>query len=168
MKWHSNLVEIIPVRKDTLAQGRKHTLTSCCPPVWGLPGLCPWSNSFLFSLYTNPISSIIHPHCSITYHFYTDDTQLYITLSPANFFHSIQKLKNCLNDILNFMFTNKLKLNPDKSEFMLIGSKTTVNNSFLTFQSIFLVNRSHQHNVLRTLEWCLIPISPSLTLYHRS
>ena len=122
----------------------------------------------LFSLYTNPISSILHSHCSITYHFYADDTQLYITLSPANFFHSIQKLKNCLNNILNFMFTNKLKLNPDKSEFMLIGSKTTVNNSFLTFQSIFLVNRSHQHNVLRTLEWCLIPISPSLTLYHRS
>ena len=39
----------------------------------------------LFSLYTNPISSIIHSHGSINYHFYADDTQLYITLSPANF-----------------------------------------------------------------------------------
>ena len=77
----------------------------------------------LFSLYTNPISSIIHSHSSINYHFYADDTQLYITLSPANFSHSIQKLKNCLNDIQNFMFTNKLKLNPDKTEFILIGSQ---------------------------------------------
>ena len=77
----------------------------------------------LFSLYTNPVSSIIHSHSSINYHFCTDDTQLYITLSPANFFHSIQKLKNCLNDIQNFMLTNKLKLNPDKTEFILIGSK---------------------------------------------
>ena len=34
----------------------------------------------LFSLYTNPISSISHSHSSINYHFYTDDTQLYITL----------------------------------------------------------------------------------------
>ena len=34
----------------------------------------------------------------------------------------MQKLKNCLNDIQNFMFTNKLKLNPDKTEFILIGS----------------------------------------------
>ena len=34
----------------------------------------------------------------------------------------MQKLKNCLNDIHNFMFTNKLKLNPDKTEFILIGS----------------------------------------------
>ena len=52
-------------------------------------------------------------------YFYADD----ISLSPANFSHSVQKLKNCLNDIQNFMFTNKLKLNPDKTEFILIGSK---------------------------------------------
>ena len=77
----------------------------------------------LFSLYTNPISSIIQSHSSINYHFYADDTQLYISLSPENFSHSVQKLKNCLNDIQNFMFTNKLKLNPDKTEFILIGSK---------------------------------------------
>ena len=70
----------------------------------------------LFSHYTNPISSIIQSHSSINYHFYADDTQLYISLSPANFSHSVQKLKN-------FMFTNKLKLNPDKTEFILIGSK---------------------------------------------
>ena len=77
----------------------------------------------LFYPYTNPISSIIHSNSSINYHFYADDTQLCITLSPANFSHSMQKLKNCLNDIRNFMFTNKLKLNPDKTEFILIGSE---------------------------------------------
>ena len=77
----------------------------------------------LFSLYTNPIGSIIHSHSSINYHFYANDTQLYITLSPENFSHSIQKLKNCLNDIQNFMFANKLKLNPDKTKFILIGSQ---------------------------------------------
>ena len=107
--------------------GRTHSvkvgiiLTSCSTPVWGPPGLCPWSDSSL-SLYTNPISSIIHSHISVNYHCYANDTQLYITLSPVNFFHSIQKL-NCLNDIQIFMFTNKLKLNPDKTEFILIGSK---------------------------------------------
>ena len=34
----------------------------------------------------------------------------------------MQKLKNCLNDIQNLMFANKLKLNPNKTEFILIGS----------------------------------------------
>ena len=77
----------------------------------------------LFSLYTNPISSIIHSHSSINHHFYADDTQLYIALTPTNFSHSIQKLKNCVSNIQNFMSANKLKLNPEKTEFILIGSQ---------------------------------------------
>ena len=81
--------------------GRTHsvkvgsTLSHPAPLQYGVPQgsvLGP----ILFSLYTNPISSIIHSHSSIDYHFYADDTQLYITLSPANFSHSIQKLNNCL------------------------------------------------------------------------
>ena len=87
----------------------------------------------LFSLYTNPIGSIIHSHSSINYHFYVDDTQLYITLSPENFSHSIQKLKNCLNNIQNFMFANKIKLNPDKTEFIVIGSQKNHNQLLLHF-----------------------------------
>ena len=35
----------------------------------------------LFSLYTNPISSIIHSHTIINYHFYDDDTNIYNTLT---------------------------------------------------------------------------------------
>ena len=78
---------------------------------------------FFFSLRTNPISAIIHSHTSINYHFDAVDTQLYITISPTNFSHSIQTPMNCLNDNQNFMITNKLNLNPDKTEFNLIGSK---------------------------------------------
>ena len=77
----------------------------------------------LFSLYTNPISAIIHSHSNINHHFYADNTQLYITLTPTNFSRSTQKLKNCLSDIQNFLSANKLKLNPEKTEFILIGSK---------------------------------------------
>ena len=49
-------------------------------------------------------------HSSINHHFYADDTQLYITLTPTNFSRPIQKLKHCLSNIQNFMF-------------ILIGSK---------------------------------------------
>ena len=105
--------------------GRSHSVKVCStlshPAVlqYGVPQgsvLCPF-----FFLCTNPISSPIHSHSSINYHFYADDTQLYITLSPANFSHSKQKLKNCLNDIQNFIF--RLKLNPDKTKLILIGSE---------------------------------------------
>ena len=77
----------------------------------------------LFSMYTNPLSSIIQSHRGIKHHFYADDTQLYITLSPSNFSQSMTALTDFLNDIQNFMAVNKLKLNPDKTEFILIGSK---------------------------------------------
>ena len=42
----------------------------------------------------------------------------------------------------------------------------TVNNSFLTFRSIFSVIRSHQHKGLGTSEWCSSPISHSQTMCH--
>ena len=117
---------------------------------------------------TNPIGSIIHAHSSINYHCYADGTQLYITLSPENFSHSMQKLKNCLNDIQNFMFANKLKLMPDKTEFILIGSQKIITNSSLTSLSIFWDIRSPQHKVSGTLEWCLTLISISQATCHRS
>ena len=122
----------------------------------------------LFSLYINPISSIIHSHSSINYYFYTNDTNLYITLSPPNLSHFIQKLKNCLNDIQNFTFTNKLKLNPDKTEFILICSPKNRKQLALTSLSTFWEIRSRQQKVSGTTEWYSTPISISQTTCHRS
>ena len=105
----------------------------------------------LFSLYTNPISSIIHSHRSINYHFYTDDTQLYRTLSPENLSHAMQKLKNCPNDIQNFMFANKLKLNKDKSEFIVIGSPQNCNQLLPHFPINILGNQVSPAQSVRNL-----------------
>ena len=105
----------------------------------------------LFSLCTNPISSIMHSHSSINYHFYANDTQLYITLSPTNFSHSIQNLKNCLNNIQNFMFTNKLKLNPDKTEIILIGSKNNCKQLLPHFPINILGNQVSTAQSVRNL-----------------
>ena len=105
----------------------------------------------LFSIYTNPIGSIIHSQSSIDYHFYADDTQLYKTLSPENFSHSIQKLKNYLNNIQNSMFANKLKLNPEKNEFILIGSRNNRNQLLPHFPIIILGNQLSPAQSVRNL-----------------
>ena len=37
--------------------------------------------------------------------------------------HAFDRLKNCLNDVKKWLSANKLKLNPDKTEFIVFGSK---------------------------------------------
>ena len=77
----------------------------------------------LFSLYTTPLSQVIRKYTGVKYHFYADDTQLFIHLSPEDSLKSLDRLKSCLNDIQLWMSDNKLKLNPDKTEFIVIGAK---------------------------------------------
>jgi len=78
----------------------------------------------LFSLYTTPLANIISSHKIINYHFYADDTQLYIPLTPTNYTTALPTLQKCLTDVQNWMAANKLKLNPDKTEFILLGTKS--------------------------------------------
>ena len=104
----------------------------------------------LFSMYTNPLSSIIQSHRGIKHHFYADDTQLYITLSPSNFSQSMTALMDCLNDIQNFMAANKLKLNPDKTDSSLLVQHTVVNNFIHFFPLIFLGIKWHLPQMSKT------------------
>ena len=77
----------------------------------------------LFSLCTTPLGQVIRKYTGVKYHFYADDTQLFIYLSPDDSLKSFDRLKSCLNDIQVWMCENKLKLNPDKTEFIVRGAK---------------------------------------------
>ena len=70
----------------------------------------------LFSLYTSPLSQVITKYMDVKYHFYADDSQLFIHLSPGNCAKSLHQLKASLNDIYTWIFENKLKLNPEKQK----------------------------------------------------
>ena len=77
---------------------------------------------FLFCLYTTSISKIITTH-DVSHHIYADDTQVYIELSQWDTHKSISSLSDCLTDISLWMKSSKLKLNSDKTEFTIIGTK---------------------------------------------
>ena len=54
---------------------------------------------------------------------FTDDTQLYIGFNPKSKNDSkrvLDTLQNCFTDIQSWMDSNWLKLNPGKTEFMLV------------------------------------------------
>ena len=76
----------------------------------------------LFTLYTTPLSNIIS-NFNVTHHLYADDTQIYLALDRRNFDSSFSELTECLRCIPNWMAGVKLKLNPEKTEFIIIGDR---------------------------------------------
>ena len=99
--------------KDTLSD--KVTL-SYGVPQGSVPG------RVLFTLYTTPLSSIISSF-DINHHLYADDTQIYMSLSVFNANKSLENSQHCVMAMSAWMTGSKLKLNPSKTEFLLIGTK---------------------------------------------
>ena len=61
-----------------------------------------------------------------TVHCYGDDTQLYVSFSPnksTEQFEAVTAIQHCVDDIRNWMTNDKLLLNDDKTEFLMIGTK---------------------------------------------
>ena len=76
----------------------------------------------LFTLYTTPLSAIVRRH-GLSYHFYADDSQLYILFrpkDPVSREDAIAKVQACAEDIRCWMSKNMLKLNDDKTELIII------------------------------------------------
>ena len=59
---------------------------------------------------------------------YADDTQLYLPFHPNKYQDAIHQMENCLEDTKDWMAKNHLKLNEEKTEFVVIGHKYTLQN----------------------------------------
>ena len=83
------------------------TLSDLQKLLFGVP-LGSVLGPLLFSLYTSPLSTPIGKHKGVNFHFYANDSQLYVHLSHMNASAAFDKLNRCLQDVK----ASKLKLNP--------------------------------------------------------
>ena len=62
-------------------------------------------------------------------HGYADDTQIYACFTPGVDELEVKaELENCIEEVRIWMRENKLKLNDGKTEFMILGTKSNLNN----------------------------------------
>ena len=79
----------------------------------------------LFTLYTCPLGQILKAQ-GLMYHLYADDSQLYLSFkpnTPGAQSLCLKTIENCIYDIRGWMTLNMLKLNDDKTEFIILGTR---------------------------------------------
>ena len=98
-----------------------------------------------FCMYTLPIGAILKAH-GIEYHIYADDTQVYLSCKVEDISESIDKLQNALADVRSWMIQNKLKINDQKTEFLIIAQQHLAKNFKSTTINIgnSVINQSTQ------------------------
>ena len=84
---------------------------------------------FLSILYTQSISKRLSHHF-VSQHMFADDTELYKSGSPSEAFTLARTIESCISDVNVWVVQNKLQLNDDKIEILLIGSAPGIDLPF--------------------------------------
>ena len=93
------------------------------PLTFGVPQVSVLS-PILFTLYTCPLGEICRSHY-VTYHLYVDYQQLYLSFHPSSMSSCVtclEYLEACVAEIRQWMSMNMLKMNDDKTEFIVLGT----------------------------------------------
>lgn len=84
----------------------------------------------LFTIYTSSLGRLLRRH-GVNYHFYADDTQLWLTFDPKDIKNAFSKMEECIKDVEKWMSFHHLKMNCDKTEYLLISSKQLARSEVL-------------------------------------
>ena len=80
----------------------------------------------LFSDYSSPVASLIRSF-GISAHCYADDTQLYVSFTPDKDEAVVrERLEDCIAELRVWMNRNRLKLNDQKTEFIIFGTSANL------------------------------------------
>lgn len=78
----------------------------------------------LFNVYTRSLGALLRAH-NVMYHLYADDAQIYLACDPLDIAAAKTHLEECISAVQIWMAQHKLKLNDDKTDFMVFANKET-------------------------------------------
>ena len=82
-------------------------------------------------MYAYPLTRIIRQH-GLRYHTYADDIQIYLQCDNHHdaINAAIIRLQNCILEVIKWMTSNALKINKEKTEFIIFNSTNIPSTSY--------------------------------------
>ena len=72
----------------------------------------------LFTIYTASLGQLLR-QLDVQYHFYADDSQLWVIFKPPELDTAIGQMEKCIVSVQKWMLSHQLKMNDDKTEFLV-------------------------------------------------
>jgi hypothetical protein len=83
----------------------------------------------LFTIYLKEVGSVILQH-NVRYIAYADDIQLFVHVHPSQIEVATSQLQDCIADLQSWLRSRQLKMNPRKTEFIVLGRRVMISKVY--------------------------------------